>query len=52
MGQLMSILDKDSDAYMTYQLELKQYLRDIYKYRNNLEKCFSVIYGQCNPSMK
>lgn len=37
---------------MVYQINLKQYVNDMSKYDNNLEKCYSIIIGQCSLAIK
>ena len=45
IGKESSIVDRDGPAFITYQILLKQYLGDISKYNDDLEKCFGVIIG-------
>ena len=52
VGKLVKVLDKDGEDFVTYQIQLKQYIGDLAKYTDNLEKCFSVILGQCSPAME
>ena len=52
VGKVKSVIDKDVEAFITYQIMLKQYLGDISKYNDSLEKCFSIIIGQCSPAME
>ena len=52
VGQVRSVLDRDGEAFITYQIELKQYVGDVAKYKDNLEKCFSTIIGQCSPAIE
>lgn len=52
MGQLQRVLDKEQKYFLTYQIGLKHYLGYISKYNDNIEKCFSVIMGQCSIVME
>jgi len=36
-GEIQSVINKDGEEYITYQIELKQYINDVAKYRHNLE---------------
>ena len=42
-GEVQSGVDKDGEEYITYQIQLKQYLANINKYSINLEWCFGII---------
>ena len=42
-GEVQSVVDKDGEKFITYQIQLKQYLADISKYNENLERCFGII---------
>ena len=37
VGEVQRVIDKDGEDFITYQIELKQYLTDISKYNENLE---------------
>lgn len=50
--EVQNVIDKDGEDYFTNQIELKQYICDIAKYRHNLEKYFGIILGQCDPAME
>ena len=51
-GEVKSVVDKDGEEFIMYQIQLKQYLADASKYNENLERCFGIIMGQCSPSME
>ena len=51
-GVLKNVIDKDGEDYVIYQIKLKQYISDLSKYTDSLEKCFSEIMGQCSPGME
>ena len=42
-------IDKDGGEYMTYHINLKQYVINPIKYDNNLEKFYSVIIRKYSP---
>ena len=44
-GVERTIIDKDSEDYLEYQVELKQYITDKIKYRDDLHKCFNIVMG-------
>ena len=46
------VIDKDGEPYLMYQIELKQYIGDLTKYNDSLEKHFSEILGKCSPAME
>ena len=52
IGEVQSVIDKEGEGFIVYQIRLKQYLSDIGKYNADLEKCFSIIIGQCSPAME
>ena len=52
IGVNRSVIDKDGEEYMMYQISLKQYVTDLSMYNDNLEKCYSVIIGQCSPAIE
>ena len=52
MGIMKTVIDKDGEEYIMYQMQLKQYVSDLARYEDNLEKCYSVIIGQCSPSIE
>ena len=43
VGKVRSVLDKDSKTLITYQNKVKQYIGDVAKYKDSIEKCFSTI---------
>ena len=47
VGREVSVIDKDCEEYIEYQLYLKQYMTDLTKFNDNLEKCYSLLIGQC-----
>ena len=47
-----NVIDKDGEDYMMYQINLKQYVSDLTKYNDNMEKWYSVIIGQCSPAIE
>ena len=52
MGVTKRVIDKDGEDYMVYQINLKQYVSNLTKYDDNLEKWYSVIIGQCSPAIE
>merc|ERR1740124_1955217 len=52
IGVVRSVIDKDGKEYMMYQVNLKQYVSDLAIYDDNLERCYSVIIGQCSPTIE
>lgn len=40
-------MDKDSEDYLEYQVELNQYIADKTKQRDDMHKCFNIIIEQC-----
>ena len=52
IGKEVEVIDKDGEAYVEYQLYLKQYLSDGTKFNSDIEKLFSLLLGQCSPSME
>ena len=52
VGVSMTVIEKDSEDYLEYQVELKQYITDKSKYRESVHKCFNIIIGQCSRSME
>jgi len=46
------VLDREDIDDVEYQIELKQYKSDKKIYKENLQKCFTIIMGQCSPSME
>ena len=51
IGVEHEVIDKDSEDFLEYRLELKQYVTDKSKYNDKIQKCFSMIIGQCNPAV-
>ena len=45
-------MDKDSEDYLEYQVELKQYMTDKIKYRDDVHKWFNIIVGKCSPTVE
>ena len=52
VGVIKSVIDKGGEEYMMYQINLNQYVNDLSKCNDNLEKCYSVIIGQCGPEIE
>ena len=52
VGVERTIIDKDSEEYLEYQVELKQYITDKTKYRDDMHKCFNIVMGQCSPAVE
>ena len=44
-GEVHSVIDKDGEELITYQIQLKQHLADISRYNKNLGRCFGIIMG-------
>ena len=44
-------VDKDSEEFYEYQHELKKDIDNKNKYKDNMQKCFTIIYGQCSPDI-
>ena len=51
-GEEKEVVDTDSENFLEYQLQLKQYVSDKSKYTDDLQKCFSMIIGQCSPAVE
>ena len=51
-GVEKEVIDKDSEDFLEYQLELKQYVTDKAKYNDDIQICFNLIMGQCSPSVE
>lgn len=51
-GIKQEVVDKNSEQYLEYQMKLKQSIADKFKYKDYLQKCFSIIMGQCSPSVE
>ena len=51
-GVAKRVIDKDGEDYAIYQIKLKKYINDLSKYDENLEKCYSVIIGQCSSAIE
>ena len=52
IGVEKEAIDTDSEDFLEYQLELKQYVSDNSRYNSDLQKCFSMIMGQCSPAVE
>ena len=52
IGKEVIVIDKDGEDYVEYQINLKQYMTDLTKFNSDLEKIFSLLLGQCSPSME
>ena len=44
-------IDRDSDKFFEYQVEMKQYVSDKTRYKYDLQNYFNVILGQCSPAV-
>ena len=51
-GVERDVLDREGIDFVEYQIDLKQYKSDKTIYNENLQKCFTIIMGQCSPSME
>ena len=51
MGKEVTCIDKDGEEFAEYSLYFKQYMTDVTDFNADLVKCYSIIIGQCNPSM-
>ena len=51
-GREVNVVDKDCEEFTEYQINLKQYISDVENFHSDLEKCFSLLPGQCSPSME
>ena len=47
-----TVVDKESEDYLEYQVELKQFIVDKAKFRDDIHKCFYIIMGQCSPAVE
>ena len=47
-----TVVDKESEDYLEYQVELKQFIVDKAKFRDDIHKCFNIIMGQCSPAVE
>ena len=45
-------IDKDDEDFYEYQHELKKYIENKAKYHENIQKCFTIIIGQCSPDIE
>ena len=52
IGVKRLLIDKESEDYLEYQVELKQYVTDKTKYRDDIHKCFNIIMGQYSPAVE
>lgn len=52
IGKEVTDIDKDGEDYVEYQINLKQYMSDLTKFNSDLEKIFSLLLGQCSPSIE
>ena len=52
VGKEVVVIDKDGEEYVEYQINLKQYMTDLNKFNSDLIKIFSLLIGQCSPSME
>ena len=52
VGRVVSVVDKNYKEYDKYIIQLKQYTWDLAIFNSELEKCFSLLTGQCSPSME
>ena len=52
IGVKREVIDKESEAYLEYQLELKQCIFNRSQYRSDLQQCFSMILKQCSPAVE
>ena len=51
-GVEKEIINKESEEFIIYQMELKQYISDKTKYNSDIQKCFNIIMGQCSPTVE
>ena len=51
-GVEKTVIDVGSEDFLEYQIELKQYVSDKTKYNDDIQKCFSLIIGQCSPAVE
>ena len=51
-GVKKEVIDTDSEDYLEYSLELKNYVSEKAKYNDNLQQCFSMIISQCSPAVE
>ena len=52
IGVEKTVVEKDSEEFLEYQVELKQYITDKTSYRDDIHKCFNIIMGQCSPAVE
>ena len=46
------IVDKDSEDFYEYTHELKKYVDNKLKYDDDIQRCFTIIMGQCSPDIE
>ena len=46
------VINKDGEAFVEYQIVLKEYVSRRTRLEDNLQQLFDVIHGQCSPSMR
>ena len=52
MGKSRLVIDKDGEDFLIYQIDLKQYPGNSNKFNGDLKKCYSLLIGQCSPTME
>lgn len=45
-------VDKDSEEFYEYHHELKIFIDNKTKYKDDIQKCFTIIYGQHSPDIE
>ena len=48
----ITMLDKDDEEWIMYQLQLKKYIDRITKLDDDIQQIFNIVIGQCSPSME
>ena len=48
----LTMLDKDGEDWIMYQLQLKKYIDLTTKLDDDIQHIFNIVLGQCSPSMK
>lgn len=51
-GVEREVIDKDSETFLEYQMELRQCISDKMKYKEDIQKCSDIIIGQCSSSVE
>ena len=47
-----TILDKEGEEWVIYQLKLKKFINCITKLDNDLQQIYNIVIGQCSPVME